>query len=391
MPSDAQSYAKTVIVVPCYNEAQRFSVSAFEHNLQTVSQTAFVLVDDGSSDDTLSLLTSLETRWPDRVSVLSLPGNAGKGEAVRQGMLCALQRSDAGFVGYWDADLATPLESIATFEDTLKRRQEVELVLGARVALLGRDIRRRPARHYLGRIFATVASIVLGLPVYDTQCGAKLLRVTQTTRALFETPFLSKWIFDVELIARQLTNHSSVHEQRAAIYELPLDVWHDIGQSKVRVTDFLRAIGEMVAIFRCYRLAAPGLQPLRALTTPLLRYCGAGVVGTAIHFALLALSVELLALPPTMGTIIGACGGATLNYFLNYHITFVSTRSHGETLPRFLTVAAIGMGLNAGIVGFMSHNARTHYLVSQIAATTAVLLVGFLLNKTWTFGKDHID
>ena len=122
---------------------------------------------------------------------------------MRAGVLAGLAQR-ATLVGFFDADLATPLGTIDDFLAVLRTRPDVEFVLGSRVMLMGRDIRRKATRHYVGRVFATAVSLALDLPVYDTQCGAKVLRANAATATLFDTPFRSPWIFDVELIARYL-------------------------------------------------------------------------------------------------------------------------------------------------------------------------------------------
>jgi hypothetical protein len=128
-------------------------------------------------------------------------------------------------------------------------------VLGSRVRLLGRSIERSALRHYLGRVFATGASLTLGLPVYDTQCGAKLFRVTPALARVLERPFLTRWVFDVELLARygQVVSVGSGPAVERRVYELPLQHWRDVPGSKVRPWDFVRSGLELVRIWRLYR------------------------------------------------------------------------------------------------------------------------------------------
>jgi glycosyltransferase involved in cell wall biosynthesis len=224
----------------------------------------FVLVNDGSTDQTLAILRGLEAQNPERFSVLDLEKNFGKASAVRAGILRALDEG-AGFVGYWDADLSTPLEEIPRFLEVLEQRLERQIVFGARVQLMGRSIRRRVFRHYLGRVAATAISEILRLPIYDTQCGAKLLRVSPQTRSLFAEAFISRWLFDVELLARLIAAGGAEGRARAfdAIYELPLEQWHDTGGSKVRALDFVRAMLDLLRIYRRYLRTAATLPAER--------------------------------------------------------------------------------------------------------------------------------
>jgi dolichyl-phosphate beta-glucosyltransferase len=373
----------TCVVVPCYNEATRFDSAAFEAYVSTTSDVSFVLVNDGSSDATLTVLQALAQKHSSRIRVLDVQPNQGKAEAVRRGMLLAMESEEFEFAGFWDADLATPLDAITVFIDVFKRLARVDIVFGTRVGLLGRQIERKPSRHYLGRVFATAASIVLSLPVYDTQCGAKLFRVNELNRGLFATRFLSRWIFDIELVARYCRERAG----QVGIYELPLDRWRDVGESKVRPIDFVRAAGEMLIIYRTYARAGNRHWALELITAPFVRYAAVGAIGTVFHFATLSACVELMRMSPTNGSLVGAVVGALVNYVLNYHLTFASQQSHRVTLPRFLTVAAFGVLLNGGVVKVMTENMHVHYLLAQAVATIIVLSSGFVLNKVWTFAQ----
>jgi dolichyl-phosphate beta-glucosyltransferase len=258
----------TALVVPCYNEANRFNTERVLAWLRSETQARLILVDDGSRDATLALLESIRQKCPDRVSVVPLKPNRGKAEAVRAGVLYAMDTLRPDIIGFWDADLATPLDAFARFMGVLNKRPDIEMIFGSRVKLLGRYVERRPLRHYLGRIFATAASVMLNMPIYDTQCGAKLFRVLPHTRGIFAEPFLSKWVFDVEIIARYVQmerGDSKVVENR--IYEYPLETWVDVAGSKVRPTDFFTALWDTVRI-RVRYLSRPGFDPPQTAVQP---------------------------------------------------------------------------------------------------------------------------
>ena len=240
---------KRTVVVPCYNEARRLDTDAVVALADAGDGDAgdardgVLFVDDGSEDDTLTLLRAAAARDPEHVSVLALAQNVGKGEAVRRGLARALD-DGADVVGYLDADLSTPVQEMRRILDVLTARSDIDVVLGSRVALLGRAVHRSAARHYLGRVFATVASTTLGLPVYDTQCGAKAFRAGVPLRAALGSHFDSRWAFDVELLGRLL----DVGVPRTAFFELPLDSWRDVSGSKLSAPAMLKAGLDVVGI-----------------------------------------------------------------------------------------------------------------------------------------------
>ena len=189
------------LVIPCYNEASRLDTDTFVRFVTARNDVGLLFVDDGSTDTTSRVLADLAEKSAGRVDTLVLPRNRGKAHAVQRGMVAAIEKQPE-LIGYWDADLATPLDAVDEFVDLLDRRPDVDIVIGSRVKLLGRRIDRHAFRHYAGRIFATAASLALRLDVYDTQCGAKVFRLNSQIRRVFATPFVSQWVFDIEILAR---------------------------------------------------------------------------------------------------------------------------------------------------------------------------------------------
>jgi glycosyltransferase involved in cell wall biosynthesis len=199
------------------------------------------------------VLEGIRQGYDSRVDILCCARNGGKAEAVRIGILHALDNFQPAIAGFWDADLATPLDSVRTLVQVLDQYPEIEMVFGARVKLLGRHVERRAVRHYLGRLFATLVSSTLRLPIYDSQCGAKLFRVRPETRKIFAERFLSKWVFDVEILARYLVmNGGDPKRLERSVYEYPLESWTDVAGSKVRAKDFFTALVDIVRIHYKY-------------------------------------------------------------------------------------------------------------------------------------------
>lgn len=234
---------KAIVVVPCYNEEQRLKEQEFLPLLAREG-VELLFVDDGSTDGTAALLKTIQLHGGERVHVLLLAQNGGKAEAVRQGMLRALELG-AKVVAYMDADASTPASEMLRLLAAMAER-DVDVVMGARVQLLGSDVRRHRWRHYLGRVFATTASMILQLPVYDTQCGAKVFRDVPPLRDALREAFASRWVFDVELLARLLTGSPALGRER--FLEIPLGQWRDIGGSKLGLPSMLRSGAELLAV-----------------------------------------------------------------------------------------------------------------------------------------------
>ncbi|MDQ3168760.1 MAG: glycosyltransferase [Acidobacteriota bacterium] len=245
------------VVVPCYNEEARLPVAAIDAFLRSHADIHICLVDDGSRDGTRRVLDAIAAGFPAQVTVLACRGNQGKAEAVRLGVLHGLHglpHSQATMFGYWDADLSTPLGEIDLLVRTMDARADGIAAMGCRVKRLGADIKRSAVRHYLGRVFATFASITLRLAVHDSQCGAKLFR-REAAAIAFKDPFESQWLFDVEILAR-LRNHFSAERVRQNVIEVPLQVWTHLDGSKLRARHYVLAPLELWRIARRYNRRA---------------------------------------------------------------------------------------------------------------------------------------
>jgi glycosyltransferase involved in cell wall biosynthesis len=233
------------LVIPCFNEEQRLVESEVIQCI-AVLQCSVILVDDGSTDRTLEVMNNLRHRFPEDIHVLPLRTNVGKGEAVRAGFNFAFERG-ATQVLFCDADFAVGPQDLMRICTTLEEHTDCKAVIGSRIALVGSNIQRSVFRHYSGRAFATLVSLILGHRIYDTQCGAKAFKVDSEVRKAFSQPFLSRWAFDVEVIGRLFRMQRSKNGQ-GIILELPLRSWSEIAGSKLNLGSQLRTVLELFKI-----------------------------------------------------------------------------------------------------------------------------------------------
>ena len=240
------------IVIPCYNEASRFPVGEFMEFTRSHPETSFCLVNDGSKDATKTLLESLREQFPDQIILCTMPDNKGKAEAVRTGMLAGLQHFASGYFGYFDADLSASLEEAFRLRNVFQGKPSLEFCFGSRVAIVGATIDRKLYRHFIGRILATCISNILYLMVYDTQCGAKLFR-RDLAEKIFEKPFVSRWLFDVEIIARIIGMHKGDRIEEVML-GVPVSLWIDKGKSRVSWTYGFKVFFDLYCIHRAYKI-----------------------------------------------------------------------------------------------------------------------------------------
>jgi putative flippase GtrA len=124
---------------------------------------------------------------------------------------------------------------------------------------------------------------------------------------------------------------------------------------------------------------------MAALFRQFINFTGVGFVSAIGHYGLLIALVQLAGVAAVPASAAGALLGAWINYSLNYHFTFRSSKRHRDAVLKFAAVATVGLVLNTLFMWVGVDLIGAHYLLAQIVTTGLVLIWSFAGNRFWTF------
>jgi len=237
------------LIVPAYNEENRLP-SMMNETLNYLEERKardpyftweIIIVDDGSKDNTANVaLSYANDSGVERVRLLKLKRNQGKGGAVQQGMLHA--RGE--YLLFLDADGATNIKDLDRVELQLKaiEQQGLGVSIGSRAHLEGDAVATRTfLRNILMWGFHLLVAVTCVRGIRDTQCGFKLFS-RRAAQHIFLNQHLRRWSFDVELLflARAL---------RIPIVEVPVN-WTEVPGSKLDLLESSITMARDLVIIR---------------------------------------------------------------------------------------------------------------------------------------------
>lgn len=234
---------KIVVIVPCFNEEDRLNLIYF-NKLSTISDTIWIFVDDGSTDNTSKILKNFSKET--NVMNLRMERNVGKSKAIAHGMNFASREfANIGWIGFLDSDGAFTSDDVERIIKMTSTIKGYDAIYTSRVKMAGRNIKRNNVRHIVARLITSLFGLVWRDIPYDTQSGFKLYRYSDDYNSILIQPFKTKWFFDIEISIRYLKHK----EKEINVWEEPVSSWFDISGSKINYRQTFRISVEVIYVF----------------------------------------------------------------------------------------------------------------------------------------------
>jgi glycosyltransferase involved in cell wall biosynthesis len=237
------------VIVPCYNEAKRLKIDSFKKFISENSQYILCFVNDGSKDSTFDILERIRGEFPSQVVVIDCKKNVGKAEAVRAGVNYLKKIDEIKYIGFLDADLSTDFDDFVNISEVLKK-SKFKIVSGSRIVRMGANIVKESSRGIISKSINLLICVILGMNFQDTQCGAKIM-TKDMVEAAFQKPFLTRWLFDVEIFMR-MRNFYGKEKSVQYICEQPLNRWVHEDDSKLGFKDSIKIVFQLFQIAVTY-------------------------------------------------------------------------------------------------------------------------------------------
>lgn len=239
------------VVIPCYNEEERLLSTEFTDFIHGNLGYHLCFVNDGSTDNTLTVLEKLRKGREDSISIYNCEKNGGKAEAVRQGVLFLSKDPQLDYIGFLDADLSTDLKDFDELAKTIED-SDYKIVSGSRISRMGANIAKESARKIISMTINYIIQRILGMSFKDTQCGAKIMD-KEVTKYMFNKKFITRWLFDVEIFMRMKKFYGK-NKVNNLICEKPLKRWVHVDGSKLSFKDSIKIGGQLMKIALHYNI-----------------------------------------------------------------------------------------------------------------------------------------
>lgn len=234
---------KIAIIIPCYNEEKRLMLEHVKA-ITEHSDIQLFFANDGSTDKTREVIDDI-CKKTKNCEAIHFEINEGKSITIYKAIQLLNAQNHFDYIGYFDADFSTPAQELLKMIGVIEQEQP-SFIFASRIKKLNAKIVRKVHRHFIGRTILSLINFKHHLDIYDTQCGCKIFS-KEMIKEGFKEPFLTTWLFDVEVFVR-LKNKNLLSKGT----EFPITEWRDVEGSKLKITHFYKIFKEIIILYTKY-------------------------------------------------------------------------------------------------------------------------------------------